>query len=248
MASRSELMQLDPDSLERLVPDTLRAGDDTGDQTLRLHLERYEFAARQASGTRVLDIACGVGYGTRYLCERLPAALVTGVDLSAAAIEYAVGRYANDRTRFVVADAFGFADPDGFDTIVSLETIEHLPEPARFIAHLVGLLRPGGILVGSAPTTPSVDANPHHLHDFTEPRFRALFLAHGLREQAALRQVHPYSPLALLRRREPRMGGVRRNLPAYYAAHPGALLRRVASTLRYGFSNRYITIAWRREG
>jgi len=38
---------------------------------------------------------------------------------------------------------------------------------------------------------------------------------------------------------------MRRNLPTWYLRHPGALLRRVASTLRHGFVNRYLTVAWR---
>ena len=35
------------------------------------------------------------------------------------------------------------------------------------------------------------------------------------------------------------------NLASYYASHPGAALRRALATLRYGFTNRYVTIAWR---
>ena len=58
-------MELDAESLERIVPDELRAGERTGEETLRLSLERYEFAARVLRPGRVLDLACGVGYGTR---------------------------------------------------------------------------------------------------------------------------------------------------------------------------------------
>ncbi len=40
------------------------------------------------------------------------------------------------------------------------------------------------------------------------------------------------------------MADLRSNLPGYYLRNPGALLRRIGSTLRFGFSNRYITIVW----
>jgi hypothetical protein len=49
----------------------------------------------------------------------------------------------------------------------------------------------------------------------------------------------------VLRRSEARMGDLRAGLPRYYASHPGALLRRLAATLRHGFANRYLTVAWR---
>ena len=68
-----------------------------------------------------------------------------------------------------------FADPEGFDTIVTIETIEHLPNTVQFVSRIAGMLRPGGILIASVPTTPSVDGNPYHLHDFTERSFRRLF-------------------------------------------------------------------------
>ena len=49
---------------------------------------------------------------------------------------------------------------------------------------------------------------------------------------------------ALLKKRETRAHGVRRELPSYYRQNPGRLLARVWDTLRYGFENRYLTIVW----
>ena len=148
-------MELDAASLERLVPDELRPGDVTGEESLRISLERYAFASGHAQPGRLLDVACGVGYGTRHLTDsarQLTEAL--GVDLSESAVGYANERYANGRTRFVVGDAMRFEDPEGFDTVVSIETIEHLPDPVRFAERIAGLLRPGGVLIGSVPITP----------------------------------------------------------------------------------------------
>lgn len=239
-------MSLEPDSLERIVPDKIADAGATGAETLRLHLERYEFAARCVRPGRLLDVACGVGYGTRLLGDRLGSNVdVLGVDVSDAAVAYARERYASDNVRFETRDAMQLEVDEGFDSIVSLETVEHLPDPASFVLKLASLLRPGGLLVASVPTTPSVDLNPHHLHDFTERSFRRMLEPSGLRETECLRQVQPVNVLSVLTRREARLSDMRTNLPAYYAAHPGALVRRLASTLRYGFSNRYITIAWR---
>ncbi len=237
-------MSIDADSLERLVPDEIERHAVTGQETLRLHLARYEFAAAQARPGRILDLACGVGYGTRLLAERAAGASeVVGVDLSAQAIDFARSRYRTDRMSFLLADALTFEDEQGFDTVVSLETIEHVQEPARLVGRLVELLRPGGILVASVPTTPSVDFNPHHRHDFSARSFRALLGQQALRERAAFEQVQRVDPLAVLRRNEARMKETRANLPGYYARHPLALARRIAATLRHGFCNKYLTLA-----
>jgi SAM-dependent methyltransferase len=236
------------DSLERLVPERLDVQDVTGQATLELHLDRYRYAAGRLRAGRLLDLACGVGYGSRLLADARADVEVLGVDLSEAAVEYAQAHYAGDRVSFRSGDALRFEDDVGFDTIVSLETVEHVPEPGAMLSHLAGLLRPGGCLIASVPTTPSVDLNPHHLHDFTENSFRRLLFerAPGLREVDALRQVQPVSVLSVLRRSETRMGDLRSNLLGYYLGHPAAFLRRVAATLRFGFTNRYITIVWER--
>ena len=239
-------MEVDSRTMERLVPDEAHGGDATGAETLKLHLERYEFAASQMKPGRVADIACGVGYGTHLLASKAPAGTsVTGVDLSEDAIAYARQRYSHERAQFQVGDAMLFSDPDGFDTIVSLETIEHLPDPTGFVARLASMLRPGGVLIGSVPTTPSVDANPHHLHDFTERSFRRLFQQQGLTEIDSFRQVQPFKLLPVLTRKETRAQGMRRSMMKYYLSHPGGFFKRIATTLKNGFANHYLTAAWR---
>jgi 2-polyprenyl-3-methyl-5-hydroxy-6-metoxy-1,4-benzoquinol methylase len=171
---------------------------------------------------------------------------ICGVDVSKEAIGYARERYSHPRARFIEEDAFRFFDSEGFDTIVSLETIEHLPDPHRFVVRLVSMLRPNGVLICSAPTSPSADVNPHHLTDFTEKSFRRMFEKHGLIEAASMKQVQPYRMLPVLSRKEERLAGVRKNLFVYYLAHPKRVARRLAAILLYGFSNHYITIAWRK--
>ncbi len=240
-------MNIEFDTLERLVPDRLSENDATGTDTLRLHIERYRFAARYARPGRLLDMACGVGYGTRLLVDECPRITATGVDISEHAVGYANEHYRAERVAFAVHDAMQYADPDGFDTIVSLETIEHVPDPPGLIRHLFDLLKPGGVLVGSVPITPSVDVNPHHLHDFTQSSFRRLFLNLGLTELASFQQVQWFNPLPILSRSEARTRDLRSNLLLYYWKNPAGLSKRVWSTVRYGFSNRYLTSVWQKR-
>jgi len=241
---------IDADTLERLVPDRLDPEDLAGSQTLALHVERYAFAAEHARAGRLLDLACGVGYGTRLVADRrgdISEAL--GVDLAEGAVAHARECYAGGRVDYRSGDGMAFEDEHGFDTVVSLETVEHVPDPRALLGRLVSLLRPGGVLVSSVPTTPSVDLNPHHLHDFTAASFRAMGAAYGLEEIAALEQVQTLDVLDVFRgdkrfKRE----NLRPGLPAYYCRHPAALVRRIGSTLRFGFANHYLTLAWQRGG
>lgn len=235
------------ESLERLVPDDLHSSEITGQETLDLHLARYALAQRHARG-RILDMACGVGYGTRMLADNgRDVTEAVGVDCAAEAVAYATARYSRPGVRFTQADALEFHDPDGFDTVVSLETIEHVVDPEKLIVRLIAVLRPGGVLITSVPTTPSADVNPHHLHDFTERSFRAMVGRFGVHEIDALSQVQPYDLRAVLSRTETRMTTMREGLAGYYLRHPRSAARRLAATVRYGFTNRYVTIVWQRR-
>lgn len=239
-------MALDPDSLERLVPTALDPADAAAQETLALHVARYEWASRAARPGRLLDCACGVGYGTAILLRDPAIESALGVDVSSEAIAHANAHHGGPRARFAVQDALSLEDAAGFDTIVSLETIEHVEEPERLVAKFASLLRPGGRLVASVPTTPSVDLNPHHRHDFTERSFRALGARHGLREIDSFVQVQRLAIGSAWRGRRFTKAKLRSNLPSWYARHPGAFARRVATTLRHGLANHYLTICWER--
>jgi 2-polyprenyl-3-methyl-5-hydroxy-6-metoxy-1,4-benzoquinol methylase len=234
-------------TIERLIPDQATPDDITGQATLEVHMQRYEFAAEHIRPGRLLDIACGTGYGIHLMvgkADRIVEAI--GVDISQEAIEYAKQRYANPVIQFHQHEAMTFADEIGFDSVVSLETIEHVPEPVGLIKNLVGLIRPGGVFIASVPITPSVDVNPYHLYDFTERSFRSMVTVHGLRELASLMQVQPYSLMRTLKRKESRMRDMRQDLMSYYFWHQWALMKRLWSTFRYGFTNQYITVVWQK--
>jgi SAM-dependent methyltransferase len=229
--------------LERIVPDILGSGDDLDQETLLLHLERYKWAARFAKERRVLDLACGVGYGSALLATA-GAQHVLGVDKDADAIAYAREHYSAPGLTFESHDAFGFRPATTFGLVVCLETIEHVSEPARLIERLASFLMPGGTFVGSVPVTISTDVNPFHLHDFTEKEFVDLVRGAGLIPQERIVQVQRFFPLRVLRRGHvgKRLLLLRPNLLRHYAKHPGLAMRRSLETLRYGFCNRYLVL------
>ncbi len=234
--------------LERLTPDFIQNHDVFNKETLTLHLDRYRFAKENLKGTHILDCACGVGYGTEVLSEDSSSDMrFTGVDVSEAAIKYANKRYKKNNIEFIMADGTKFRSDNKFDTIVTLETIEHLPDPGAFIENLVSLLAERGRIIASVPVTPSVDGNPYHLHDFTTRSFNRFFEKYGFRGINKFKQVQRFSLLGVtVNRSSRREVDIRRNLFAYYMAHPKALFRRIYSTARYGLTNRYNTTVWER--
>ncbi|WP_256203123.1 bifunctional 2-polyprenyl-6-hydroxyphenol methylase/3-demethylubiquinol 3-O-methyltransferase UbiG [Pseudomonas sp. ML96] len=240
-------------SIERIYPPDLDPDNPADQATLRIHLERYEFAASHLSGSRVLDMACGCGYGTALLAERHPDKQVTGVDIDPDAIAYAQRHYRLPNLNYVCADAEAFASEQGFDNIVSLETIEHLPHPPRLVANYARLLASGGRVIASVPITPTLDGNPHHLHDFSRRSFLALFRRHSLRAGVQeLEQIQHWQFRGLFSKRpdhakQHRSEGVGNAVLDYYRRHPTYLLARLAAMLRYGFSNRYLTCLFTAE-
>jgi len=114
------------------------------------HLHRYAVACGLAKRKRVLDIACGEGYGANLLAQT--ASKVTGVDLDAATIEHAKAKYRRRNLHFVQGSCTEIPCPDhSIDLVVSFETIEHLRDHDTFLSEIKRVLAPGGILVISSP-------------------------------------------------------------------------------------------------
>lgn len=115
------------------------------------HWHRYCVALPAVAGKRVLDAACGEGYGSWLLAGA--AAEVVGVDIDDAAIAHAAGRYAaRSNLRFVSGscDALPFDDAS-VDRVISFETIEHLSNQTAMLAEFRRVLAPGGALILSSP-------------------------------------------------------------------------------------------------
>lgn len=243
-------------SLERLVPDQLVDGESTGAETLQLHLQRYQWAARHLAtqlaergisqcDSRILDSACGAGYGSALIAEALPEANVTGVDIDPEAVEYARKRYADAGAIYQLSNLLELQGEGVFDASVSLETIEHVPDPAAALQAFRRLLTDDGIFIGSVPVTPSVDVNPYHLTDFTRTSFLKLLNESGFEVIDELMQVQKFSVVKIASGKEHRLDDMRQNLPSYYLKNPSAALKRAWSTVRYGFTNRYLTVLCR---
>jgi ubiquinone/menaquinone biosynthesis C-methylase UbiE len=136
------------------------------------HWHRYAFARRFVAGKRVLDAACGEGYGSALLGEA--AASVVGVDIDGATIAHALTRYGNGgRVRFIEGSCIELPLPDAsIDVVVSFETIEHLREEdqPRMVAEFARVLSPGGVVVISSPNKRLYSdernyVNEFHLHE-----------------------------------------------------------------------------------
>lgn len=235
-------MKTNSSSLERINPYQLQADEVTGNQSYAMHLARYEYAGKYLVPGTVADIACGVGYGSHLLATGYgePITHIVSVDLEEDAIEFARMHYTHDKIHFMVADAMSYFAPWPLNNVVSLETIEHLPQPALFIQQLSAQLVRGGRFIASVPVTPSMDANPYHLHDFTVRSFRKMFTDAGLREIDSFIQVQRYNPFVMAQRKEERTKGLRKNLLDYYRQHPKKLWLRLKSVLTDGFANKYM--------
>jgi len=210
---------------------------------LALHLERYTLAAEYVRDAHVVDCACGTGFGSEVL-RQAGARSVLGVDLDRRALEYARLRHAHDGITYFEADALRFTPAPQPSVWVSLETVEHLPNPTAYVARVAKTLPKGGHFIASVPVTVSTDGNPHHLHDFTRASFRQLLSAHGFREIRALEQSQRFSLGDISGRAHglhPRDG--RRGLLWWYARHPRVLAKRLQLTLTKGLVNEYLTIA-----
>jgi SAM-dependent methyltransferase len=139
--------------VQRDQPDGVPPLSLTGERTLpdvpeenywyRRHVAVYEWIATRSAGERVIDMACGEGYGSNTLAAR--AAQVVGVDANPEAHEHARLRYQRPNLRFARDLVETFSEEA--DAVVFLQTIEHLEDPDAVLEHFRSLV--GGTATGT---------------------------------------------------------------------------------------------------
>ncbi|WP_406278818.1 class I SAM-dependent methyltransferase [Embleya sp. NBC_00896] len=111
-------------------------------------------AELELTGGRALDAGCGSGRHALALAASY--AEVVAADVSAPLIEVARVRRPHERIRYEIASLTDVRDDEGFDLVLSMGTLHHLPDLAAALAHLKSLVRPGGeiVLVDNVVTVP----------------------------------------------------------------------------------------------
>ena len=115
------------------------------------HLHRYAYAAELVTDKRVLDMACGEGYGSNLLAAG--AASVIGVDIDEKVIRHASAKYGSTKLQFLSGSITALPIPDdhSFDVIVCFEAIEHIEDQDALLAEVQRLLKPDGVFIVSTP-------------------------------------------------------------------------------------------------
>jgi SAM-dependent methyltransferase len=163
----------------------------TGERTLpdvpeenywfRRHLVVYRWIASRVGGRRVVDLACGEGYGSAELART--AASVVGVDANPDAFEHARLKYSGPKLSFE-RNMIELWDGD-VDCVVFLQTIEHVQDPDAVLARLRDLIGPGGVAYVSTPNVLTLapagaerSGNPWHVREYQPGEYRELCARH----------------------------------------------------------------------
>ena len=142
------------------------------------HMHRYALLKPLVAGRKVLDAACGEGYGSDMLAQW--ADHVTGVDIDAQSVAHARARYTKENLQFVESNVLKLPFEDNsFEVVVSFETLEHLAEHQELLEEFKRVLKDDGYLVISTPDKAEYSDktgfdNAYHVKELYKDEFKAL--------------------------------------------------------------------------
>lgn len=167
----------------------------------RIHSRSVAAAVAAHSRGRLLDIGCGRRPFAAALARHSERAVGVEVDRA----RYGPRAAPAEGRRCGGAKADRAARPDvwgsglhlpfrdgSFDTVVSFQVLEHVPQPARLLDETARVLRPGGALVLTAPHMWGIHEEPHDYYRFTPYGLRHLAEAAGLRVVGEVRPLAGY--------------------------------------------------------
>jgi SAM-dependent methyltransferase len=178
-------------AFERLSP-----GNVEWDAYFANHIFRYQFAGEQLkrlNKTKVLDAACGVGFGSQFLASDGMESVVA-VDRNEEALAIAAKNFSHPNIVYLTDDCHVLDNArryGPFPAIVSFETLEHLPDPKAFLKQCYSLLEPGGVMILSTPNSNVSSPDGHVEWEFHEKEYTPEELEELLQE-AGFSQITLY--------------------------------------------------------
>jgi 2-polyprenyl-3-methyl-5-hydroxy-6-metoxy-1,4-benzoquinol methylase len=103
-----------------------------------------------ASGADVADIGCGSGHAINVMAHAFPASRFTGIDFSDEGLSVGraeAARLGLSNVTFTAADVAELDAVETFDAVTAFDSIHDQAQPARVLANIHRMLRPGGTLL-----------------------------------------------------------------------------------------------------
>ncbi len=156
--------------MERIIIDKNNVDSIEEDIIIRRGIERYMYARQFVYGD-VLDIACGIGYGSYLMSKNPDVHNIIAVDKNENTIKIANENFRSDKIKFILGQPEYITDI--FDVLVCLETIEHLSDPTV----LKNMVNRCGIkeIIISFPNKKTTHYNKYHIWDMNKEAVLELF-------------------------------------------------------------------------
>jgi len=151
------------------------------------HYHRYALAKNFVNNKKILDAACGEGYGSHILAGY--AKNVIGVDIDEKSIFHAKEKYKKSNLKYIQASCTNLPfDDNSFDVIVSFETLEHLAEQQHMLIEFNRVLKNDGLLMISTPDKEHYSdatgfTNEYHVKELYKDEFKTLLDTHWKNQQ-----------------------------------------------------------------
>lgn len=153
---------------------------DQNSYAYRHHIKRYAYVSSFIENKLVCSVACGTGYGEKFMAENGKPASIKAFDVDRAALDYAQKNNSHDLIAFSHMDSFDDLVPkESVDVFLSLETVEHINEDEEFVNKIWLSLKPGGIAIISTPNKAfsyknlwsRKPLNEYHVREYTKDSF-----------------------------------------------------------------------------
>jgi tocopherol O-methyltransferase len=140
-------------------------GDETAYEAVLNLIRSVARRGEITAGKRVCDVGCGYG-GTARVLETEFGAVVSAITLSSAQYCRAVAQRGDARTpEYLFGDWASNALPSGtFDTVISIESSEHMQDKPTFFDQAQRVLKNGGPMVVCAWLAAEDSTNSHRRH------------------------------------------------------------------------------------